>query len=109
MSSATDPDAHLSTAGAFFGGMRAAAFSVFTFVLVGSYVGIGALAHDYGFKLSWVLLSTTLMWAGPAQVILISAVGSGATLFETGTVVPLSAVRFLPMVPAIWPLKRGPG
>jgi predicted branched-subunit amino acid permease len=109
MSFATDADAHLSTAGAFFGGMRAAALSVFTLVLVGSYVGIGALAHDYGFSLPWVLLSTTLMWAGPAQVILISALGTGATLFETGMAVTLSAVRFLPMVVALLPLIRGPG
>jgi predicted branched-subunit amino acid permease len=104
---ATDA-APLSTAGAFFGGMRAAALSVFTLVLVGSYVGIGALAHDYGFSLPWVLLSTTLMWAGPAQVILISALGTGATLFETGMAVTLSAVRFLPMVVALLPLVRGP-
>ena len=89
--------------------MRAAALSVFTLVLVGSYVGIGALAHDYGFSLPWVLLSTTLMWAGPAQVILISALGTGATLFETGMAVTLSAVRFLPMVVALLPLVRGPG
>jgi predicted branched-subunit amino acid permease len=109
MSFATDADAPLSTAGAFFGGMRAAALSVFTLVLVGSYVGIGALAHDYGFSLPWVLLSTTLMWAGPAQVILISALGTGATLFETGMAVTLSAVRFLPMVVALLPLIRGPG
>src|SRR4051812_41029144 len=108
MSFATNPDAPLTTAWAFFGGMRAAALSVFTLVLVGSYVGIGALAHDYGFSLPWVLLSTTLMWAGPAQVILISALGTGAALFEVGLAVCLSAVRFLPMVVSLLPLIRGP-
>jgi predicted branched-subunit amino acid permease len=109
MSFATNAETPLTTTWAFFGGMRAAALSVFTLVLVGSYVGIGALAHDYGFSLPWVLLSTTLMWAGPAQVILISALGTGATLFETGMAVTLSAVRFLPMVVALLPLIRGPG
>ena len=86
---------------AFLAGCVRLHSSVFTLVLVGTYVGIGALAHDYGFSLAWVLVSTTLMWAGPSQVILISALGTGATLFETGMAVTLSAVRFLPMVVAL--------
>jgi predicted branched-subunit amino acid permease len=100
---------HEGTARVFLHGMLAAFSSVFTLVLVGTYIGIGALAHDYGFGLAWVLLSTTLMWAGPAQVILISALGTGATLFEAGIAVTLSAVRFLPMVVALMPVIRGPG
>ena len=51
------------------------ATSVFGLVLIGTYVGIGALAHDYGFSVLWVMLSTVLIWAGPGQVILISALG----------------------------------
>jgi predicted branched-subunit amino acid permease len=93
---------------AFFAGMRASFTSVFMFVLVGTYVGIGALAHDYGFTLPWMMASTALLWAGPTQVILISALGTGATLFETAVAVGLSAVRFLPMVVALLPLMRGP-
>ncbi len=77
-------------------------------VLVGTYVGIGALAHDYGFSLGWVMASTVLVWAGPSQVIMISALGAGATLFETAIAVGLSCVRFLPMVVALLPLMRGP-
>ena len=109
MSTATDADAPLpSSAAAFVQGLLASFQSVFMFVLVGTYVGIGALAHDYGFSLAWVLVSTTLMWAGPAQVILISALGTGAALFEIGLAVCLSAVRFLPMVVSLLPLVRGP-
>ena len=109
MSSATNAYAPLpSTVRAFLDGLLASFGSVFTLVLVGTYVGIGALAHDYGFSLAWVMLSTTLMWAGPAQVILISALGTGATLFEAGIAVSLSAVRFLPMVVSLLPLIRGP-
>ena len=89
--------------------MLASFRSVFTLVLVGTYVGIGALAHDYGFSLAWVMVSTALMWAGPAQVIMISALGAGAPLFEVALAVLLSAVRFLPMVVALVPLLRGPG
>ena len=92
---------------AFFAGMRASFKSVFTLVLIGTYVGIAALAHDYGFSLPWVIVSTVLVWAGPAQVIMISALGSGATLFEVGLAVGLSGVRFLPMVVALVPLVRG--
>jgi predicted branched-subunit amino acid permease len=54
------------------------------------------------------MLSTVLIWAGPAQVILLSALGAGAALFEIALAVFLSAVRFLPMVVALLPLLRGP-
>jgi predicted branched-subunit amino acid permease len=93
---------------AFFAGLRASFSSVFVFVLFGTYIGIGALAHDYGFSLPWTMLSTVLVWAGPAQVIMISALGTGATLFETAMAVGLSGVRFLPMVIALLPLLRAP-
>jgi predicted branched-subunit amino acid permease len=92
----------------FFTGVLASFRSVFTLVLIGTYVGIGALAHDYGFSLAWMMLSTVLIWAGPAQVILLSALGTGAALFEVALAVFLSAVRFLPMVVALLPLLRGP-
>ena len=59
-------------------GFKAATRSVFALVLVGTYVGVGALAHDYGFGLVWLLTSTLLIWAAPAQVILMSALGAGA-------------------------------
>ena len=92
----------------FLAGLRASFLSVFVFVLVGTYVGIAALAQDYGFSLAWVMASTVLVWAGPSQVILISALGGGATLLETAIAVGLSCVRFLPMVVALLPLMRGP-
>ena len=106
MSSATSE--RPSAASVFFDGMLASFRSVFTLVLIGTYVGIGALAHDYGFSLVWIMVSTVLMWAGPAQVILISALGAGAAPFEVALAVFLSAVRFLPMVVALVPLLRGP-
>ena len=39
------------------------------------------------------MASTVLMWAGPAQVILISALGTGAAAIETALAVGLSSVR----------------
>jgi predicted branched-subunit amino acid permease len=107
MSSDANPEPSSALA-AFFGGLRASFLSVFVFVLVGTYVGIAALAQDYGFSLAWVMASTVLVWAGPSQVIMISALGAGATLLETAIAVGLSCVRFTPMVVALLPLMRGP-
>src|SRR6267142_2617512 len=76
------PAAPSSTFGAFLAGLAATWTSVFSYVLFGTYIGIGALAHDFGFTVSWALLSTILVWAGPAQVILISTLGAGASLIE---------------------------
>ena len=50
-----------------------------------------------------------LVWAAPAQVILISALGAGAPLIEVAIAVSLSAIRLFPMVVALLPLLRGPG
>lgn len=93
---------------AYFGGLRQAWLSVFAYVLFGTYIGIGALAYDFNFSLVWVTASTLLVWAGPAQVILISTLGGGAQLIEVAIAVGLSGVRLLPMVVALMPLLRGP-
>jgi len=93
---------------AFLGGLRAGATSVFMVVIVGSYVSIGALAHDLGFPLLWIVLSTLLIWAAPAQLILISALGAGAPPLEVALAVGLSGMRLLPMVVALMPLLKTP-
>jgi predicted branched-subunit amino acid permease len=106
------PEAHTidfpSNADAFLGGLRQAAMSVFAYVLFGTYIGIGALAYDFNFSLIWVTLSTLLVWAGPAQVILISTLGGGAQIVEAAIAVGLSGVRLLPMVVSLMPILRGP-
>jgi predicted branched-subunit amino acid permease len=95
-------------AAVFLAGWRAAWTSAFSLVLIGTYVGIGALAHDYGFSIAWVLLSTLLVWAGPAQVILMSALGTGAPSLEAAVAVGLSGVRLLPMVVSLLALIKRP-
>jgi predicted branched-subunit amino acid permease len=97
-----------SPAAIFFAGWRAAWTSVFALVLIGTFVGVGALAHEYGFSLWWVLLSTLLIWAAPAQVILLSALGAGATPLEAAVAVGLSGVRLLPMVVSLLALIKQP-
>ena len=106
MSPPSEHAAPESATTAFLRGVWASCSSVYTLVLIGTFVGIAALAHDYGFSIWWVMLSTVLMWAGPGQVILISALGTGATLFEVGLAVFLSGLRLLPMVVALLPILR---
>jgi predicted branched-subunit amino acid permease len=99
----------LPTFSAFLAGLRATWTSVFSYVLFGTYIGIGALAHDFGFNLIWAMLSTLLIWAGPAQVILISTLGAGAGVVASAIAVGLSGVRLLPMVVSLLPLIKQPG
>jgi predicted branched-subunit amino acid permease len=103
------PATFSSSAAAFLGGMKSALASVFFLVLAGTYIGMGALAHDFGFSPWWLALSTVLVWAAPAQVILISALGAGSALIEAAIAVTLSAIRLFPMVVALLPLLRGEG
>jgi predicted branched-subunit amino acid permease len=82
--------------------------TVLTLVLFATYLGIGALAHDTHFSLGWVLASTLFVWAGPAQIILISTLGSGATVVQAAIAVTVSAIRLFPMVVSVLPLVRSP-
>ena len=93
---------------AFAWGMRSVATTVLTLVLFATYIGIGALAHDSHFSLGWVLASTALVWAGPAQIILISTLGSGATVVQAAIAVTVSAIRLFPMVVSVLPMLRTP-
>src|SRR6202048_1060703 len=93
---------------AFAWGMRAVGSTVLTLVLFATYLGIGALAHDTRFSLGWVLASTALVWAGPAQIILISTLGSGATAVQAAIAVTVSAIRLFPMVVSVLPMLRTP-
>jgi predicted branched-subunit amino acid permease len=88
--------------------MRSVTSTVLTLVLFATYLGIGALAHDTHFSLCWSLMSTTLIWAGPAQIILISTLGSGATALQAGIAVTVSAIRLFPMVVSVLPMMRTP-
>jgi predicted branched-subunit amino acid permease len=98
-----------SALAAFAHGLAAAARSVFLFVVFGTYVGIGALAHDLNFSLPWALGTTLFVWAAPNQVILISALGAGMAPLAAAVAVSLSGVRLLPMVVSLLPLIKTPG
>lgn len=102
-----EPRIFSSSPAAFFSGVKSAWLSVFALVLAGTFVGIGALAHDLGFSPWWLAASTVVVWAAPAQVILISALASGSTLIEVAIGVTLTGIRLMPMVVALLPLIRG--
>ena len=93
---------------AFAWGVRSVATTVLTLVLFATYLGIGALAHDTHFSLAWALASTAFVWAGPAQIILISTLGSGATVLQAAIAVTVSAIRLFPMVVSVMPMMRTP-
>jgi predicted branched-subunit amino acid permease len=93
---------------AFGWGARSIGSTVLTLVLFATYLGIGALAHDTHFSLAWTLLSTAFVWAGPAQIILVSTLGSGATVVQSAIAVTVSAIRLFPMVVSVLPMMRTP-
>src|SRR6201997_4904906 len=97
-----------STFRAFLWGMSSVRRTVLAAVLFATYLGIAALAHDMHFSLAWTLLSTTLVWAGPAQIIVITTLGSGASIVQSAIAVTMSAVRLFPMVVSVLPLMRTP-
>ncbi|MDQ0510653.1 AzlC family ABC transporter permease [Ancylobacter amanitiformis] len=86
----------------------AGACAVPGFVLVATFIGFGGLMHDVGFPILAGLLSTLLVWALPAQVILVGGLGAGTSLPALALAVCLSGVRLMPMVVALMPLMRGP-
>src|SRR6266851_2148733 len=93
---------------AFAWGMSSIVSTVLSLVLFVTYIGIGALAHDTHFSLAWALASTALVWAGPAQIILISTLGSGATIVQSAIAVTVTAIRLFPMVVSVVPMMRTP-
>jgi predicted branched-subunit amino acid permease len=99
---------YLPAGSPFLGGLWTGMTSVFVVVIVGSYISIGAFAHDLGFSSPWLAISTVLVWAAPAQIIIISALATGAAPVEIAIAVTLSAIRLLPMVVAHLPVLKSP-
>ncbi|MFM9973073.1 MAG: AzlC family ABC transporter permease [Beijerinckiaceae bacterium] len=73
-----------------------------------SLIGIGGLARDIGYPLLAGMLSSALMWAGPAQVLLFGSIGAGVALPVVAVAVLFSSLRFMPMTISIIPLLNEP-
>jgi predicted branched-subunit amino acid permease len=101
-------DAPAPPAAPFVRGIRAGFRSPMIFVTFGTFIGVGALAHDLGFSLAWAVTAAVLLWAAPAQVIVMSALAGGAALVGIAVAVALSSVRLMPMVVSLIPMMRGP-
>jgi len=87
-------------------GIRAGIRSQQGYVLWATFVGFGGLAHDANFPLGAALLSTILVWAIPAQVLLIGGYGAGTPAAVIALAVGLSSARLLPLVVSILPFLR---
>jgi predicted branched-subunit amino acid permease len=79
-----------------------------TITIVFSLIGIGGLARDVGYPMLAGALSSALIWAGPAQVLLFGAIATGASLPAAAIGVLFSSLRFLPMTISLVPLLNEP-
>jgi len=73
-----------------------------------SLIGIGGLVRDIGYPMLAGMLSSALMWAGPAQVLLFGSIATGTSLPVAAVAVLFSSLRFLPMTIALVPLINDP-
>ena len=72
-----------------------------------TFIGIGGLAQQADISIGVVLLTTVLIWAGPAQVIFIGSIMNGLPLPAIALSISLSSVRLLPMCVSLLPWLRG--
>ncbi|MFH1796179.1 MAG: AzlC family ABC transporter permease [Pseudomonadota bacterium] len=101
----SSPITHLSTATWFSRGVRAA-FSLPLLMLVAAHVGFAGLAREAGLTLTQAVFATGIVWALPANVVLVGAIIGGAGLPAAAFAVALSSIRLTPMVVALVPEMR---
>lgn len=80
--------------------------SVPVLVLMSTFVGFAGFAKESGYPLHETLFMIAVIWALPAKVVLIGAIGAGNTLPAAAFAVSLSSVRLMPMVVSIVPEMR---
>lgn len=85
------------------------AVSVPGLILASAFVGFASLARDAGLTLLQTVFMTGIVWALPANVVLIGAILAGASLPAAAFAVALSSIRLTPMVVALVPEMRAPG
>ena len=90
---------------AFWWGVRSSP-SPAAFVLIASFVGFGALAQGSGFSILQSVAIGAATWALPGQVVLVTQVAGGATVFAAAIAVTLTSVRLMPLVVTLMPMLR---
>ena len=71
-----------------------------------AFLGIGGLAHGAGHPVGAAIMSTLLIWAGPAQIIFYGLLATKASYLAVALAVSLSSIRFLPMCVSLLPQLR---
>ena len=84
----------------------AASFGIAGYVLIAGSIGFGALVRDMGLGIDFAILSSIILYALPAQVILAAELGRGASVVAAAFAVTLTSVRFLPMAVTLAPWLR---
>lgn len=87
-------------------GVRAA-FSLPLLMLASAHIGFAGLAREAGLTLAQTVFATGIVWALPANVVLVGAIIGGAGLPAAAFAVALSSLRLTPMVVALVPEMRG--
>lgn len=91
----------------YWRGTIAALTSIQVVVLFSGFVGFGGLVRDIGFPLGAAILSTLVVWALPAQVLIVGGFAAGSPVAVIALAVGLSSARFFPMVASLLPVIRG--
>lgn len=93
---------------AFMRGL-AIAFEVPALILAATGAGFGALAHDAKLGFGPTAFMSLILYATPAQVVLIDQLARGTSLLGGAIAVSLTAIRLLPMMVSLMPYLRAPG
>lgn len=86
-------------------GLRVAARGPFLYLSL-TFLGIGGLSQQADVSLGFTIVATVLIWAGPAQVIMLAALINGLALPAIALSVCLSSVRLVPMCVSLLPWLR---
>ncbi len=82
--------------------------SIPAMILVTAHLGFAGLARDAGISWTEASFMVFMIWALPANLILLGAITAGLSLAATAIAVGLSSLRLMPMVISLMPDLRGP-
>ena len=85
------------------------AFEIPAMILAATGAGFGALAHDAGISAGHSAFMSVVLYATPAQVVLVDQIARGASLLAGAFAVLLTGIRLLPMMVSLMPYLRSPG
>ncbi|SDP62857.1 Predicted branched-chain amino acid permease (azaleucine resistance) [Phyllobacterium sp. YR620] len=99
-----DPGSHLK----WFLSGAAMIRTIPALILMTAHVGFAGLASQSGVTVGEAMFMVAAIWALPANIVLIGAIGAGYSILGAAVAVALSSIRFVPMVAAFVPEMRGP-